>query len=271
MGFCYSRLGFVFVAPDYRNFPQAEIDEMICDVDLAIGWVKRNIKHYDGSDHIVLMGQSAGAHLGSMALLSAIQRKAERSQANNQSSFASLPEEEKDYVEGSTLWEQEDLSGFIGISGPYNIARIAPYLQGRGLNPALLNRLFKRQFKEYSPVYFAKRLTSCFQTRTVESSVPIALFHGTNDVTVPHEISQEFYRTLRHCLEHESSISLTLMENLSHTDPIIELPMSGQDPLLAKVVVELNKMVHTSVEPPEMAEQLLPLVMIKLARFVNPF
>ena len=254
MGFCYSRLGFVFVAPDYRNFPQVEVDEMITDVDLAIAWVKRNIKRYEGSDHIVLMGQSAGAHLGAMALLSAMRRKVEGIESTDQ-----------------PLWDAEDISGFVGISGPYNIARIAPYLEKRGLSPALLNRLFKRRFKAYSPVYQVNELTRYFPTRTVDNPVPIALFHGTNDVTVPHYISEEFYRTLKHCVQNKSSVSLTLMPNLSHTDPIIELPMSGRDPLMSSIVIHLNKMLQTSIPPPAFAKQLLPLALIRLAKRVNPF
>ena len=56
--------GVIVVAPDYRNFPQARVGEMLEDVDAAVQWVFRNIKSYGGdTGRIFLSGQSAGAHL----------------------------------------------------------------------------------------------------------------------------------------------------------------------------------------------------------------
>lgn len=62
--------GVLVVIPDYRNFPQTGVEGMMGDLDMAVQWVRNNIEEYGGDpDNVVLVGQSAGAHLGSMLLL----------------------------------------------------------------------------------------------------------------------------------------------------------------------------------------------------------
>ena len=71
--FCVTRLldtGVLLVAVDYRNFPCAQMPDMIDDVCKGVAWVLANIKTYGGDpDNVILMGQSAGAHLTAMALI----------------------------------------------------------------------------------------------------------------------------------------------------------------------------------------------------------
>ena len=55
----------------YRNFPQARIPGMVDDVHDAISWVLANAARLGGGpDEVTLVGQSAGAHLSAMVLLS---------------------------------------------------------------------------------------------------------------------------------------------------------------------------------------------------------
>ena len=75
LGRALSAQGFVVVAPDYRNAPQARVNEMVDDCDRAIDWTLKNIQKFGGDPtKVVLAGQSAGAHLTALLLL----RKAER-------------------------------------------------------------------------------------------------------------------------------------------------------------------------------------------------
>ena len=70
MGRALTPNGVLLVIPDYRNFPQTDARGMMSDVDMALSWVRENIGAYGGDpDNIVLVGQSAGAHLGSLVLL----------------------------------------------------------------------------------------------------------------------------------------------------------------------------------------------------------
>jgi len=60
-----SSYGIITILPDYRNFPQGTIFDMVDDVDASLTWTFKNIEQYGGDrDQLYLMGQSAGAHLG---------------------------------------------------------------------------------------------------------------------------------------------------------------------------------------------------------------
>lgn len=87
--------GVMVVIPDYRNFPQADVTKMMGDVDMAIQWVRDNVEAFGGDrDNITLVGQSAGAHLGSMVLLTkaAAACRAESLSMLNKFSFATVDE-----------------------------------------------------------------------------------------------------------------------------------------------------------------------------------
>jgi len=62
--------GVLVVAPDYRQFPQVRVDEMLSDVDRAIQWTFDHCHEYGGDpERIYIAGQSAGAHLTSTLVL----------------------------------------------------------------------------------------------------------------------------------------------------------------------------------------------------------
>jgi prenylcysteine alpha-carboxyl methylesterase len=70
MGKVMQANGIIFVAPDYRNFPQAVAKEMVCDVTLAVQWVLDHVEELGGDrNRISLVGQSAGAHLTALAIM----------------------------------------------------------------------------------------------------------------------------------------------------------------------------------------------------------
>jgi len=93
MGRALAPNGVLLVIPDYRNFPQTDVKGMMTDVDMAIGFIRKNIHEYGGDpDNIVLVGQSAGAHLGSLVLMlkSAALRRARESGTPNTFSFHTI-------------------------------------------------------------------------------------------------------------------------------------------------------------------------------------
>eukprot|EP01134_Creolimax_fragrantissima_P004208 CFRG4208T1 len=76
MGKEFSQHGVMFVTPDYRNFPQGRIVDMLEDTNLAMRWIFKNIHLYGGDpNQIFLVGQSAGAHISSLALLTEAERE----------------------------------------------------------------------------------------------------------------------------------------------------------------------------------------------------
>ncbi len=66
--------GWVCVAINYRLSPRAKFPDHIVDVKRAIAWVKQHIHEFGGDpSRIVITGGSAGAHLSSLAALTANQ------------------------------------------------------------------------------------------------------------------------------------------------------------------------------------------------------
>lgn len=56
-----SSLGVLTIVPDYRNFPQGDVEDMVTDVIAAVSWTSKNAHLYGGDPQkIILAGQSAG-------------------------------------------------------------------------------------------------------------------------------------------------------------------------------------------------------------------
>ncbi|MDA0589460.1 MAG: alpha/beta hydrolase [Planctomycetota bacterium] len=59
--------GFVFVSTNYRLLPHVEMDVLIRDVAMSLGWVHKNISGHGGDpNRIFVMGHSAGAQLAAL-------------------------------------------------------------------------------------------------------------------------------------------------------------------------------------------------------------
>jgi acetyl esterase/lipase len=87
--------GFTTVVPDYRLFPDVQFPAFVEDAARAYGWVADHLKSANGRPRdIIVMGHSAGAHIGALMTL------------------------DKRYLAAidSSLRQP---AGFIGISGPY--------------------------------------------------------------------------------------------------------------------------------------------------------
>lgn len=67
--------GCLVVALDYRNFPQGCVTAMVEDVTAGVAHTLRRARDWGGDPaRVTLVGQSAGAHLGALALLNQAQR-----------------------------------------------------------------------------------------------------------------------------------------------------------------------------------------------------
>jgi arylformamidase len=63
----FTERGFVFVSTNYRLLPHVEMDVLIRDVAMSLGWVHRNIARHGGDpSRIFVMGHSAGAQLAAL-------------------------------------------------------------------------------------------------------------------------------------------------------------------------------------------------------------
>ncbi len=118
-------------------------------------------------------------------------------------------------------------------------------------------------FEEHSPTQVASRYGAAAGADPLPLPFPVALFHGTSDVTCPAEQSERFHAALLSAVDSgigqgrgdgdggaagatapavatavtragTSRVSLRLFEGLSHTDPIIECPFGGGEGELSR-------------------------------------
>jgi fermentation-respiration switch protein FrsA (DUF1100 family) len=109
----------------------------------------------------------------------------------------------------------------------------------------------------------------------------VLLVHGTADSTCPVSSSQSFAASLR--AAGVLQVEEVYVPNATHTDLIIEQPARGSDPLLTSVVRFVRSCVATEgMEeeeeegegedyPVEVPGAMVPLVLVKAARWVCPF
>ena len=208
------------VMPDYRNFPQGRVTDMLDDVKAAVAWTFANCYKLGGDpNRIFLVGQSAGAHLSAVALL----QQAKLEKASDEGTSDTFPS-----------WRSSHLAGFIGISGPYDLMLEREFLATKGLEGAsfltnimggkgssqLSEKEKEEKLKEFSPVYRMRGKTFFHRLSATSKLPPINLLHGTADATVPDESSKDFGRALTEagC----RNVDVKFYTGKSHTDPIIE-------------------------------------------------
>ncbi|CAE7264767.1 ICME [Symbiodinium necroappetens] len=260
MGMVLQRLGILLIVPDYRNFPQATGEEMVEDSILAVQWSLDHCEDYGGDpSRIFLVGQSAGAHLLAMALI----RRATGSEVKAKA----LP---------GIHWKPKDISAFVGISGPFDLVDLSDHFHSRGLDRRLLSSIFEGRLEDFSPTRQA--------TRDLELP-PVLLVHGTADTSVPSRSAVHFAAALQAA---GVEAALKLYPGKSHTDPILEDPIAGNDPLIEELAflvrsndprraMELicerveggQEVVHDNDFPT--GTRMMPMFVIQLARMVNPF
>lgn len=239
--------GFIFVAVDYRNFPQAQMSDMVDDVALSLDWIFRHIENYGGDPrNVSLLGQSAGAQLSGLVLL-------ERCLAESAN------------PEIADRWSARDIKRFVGISGPYNLEKISTHLAKRGLKPEILRYICDDDLEVCSPTLRVSQPDWLENLRAQKLMPPITLIHGTADKTVPQESTVEFAATLKLASGVEE-VDVILLEDVTHSEPIVEGPIRGRDPLM-KVLMPLLGVVEDKAS----TEPLQPQWLTNIASKVMPF
>ncbi len=100
VGEALAREGVVAIIPDYRKFPDVGPDDFMRDAASAVAWARQHAAEYGGNpNRLVVMGHSAGAHLGALLATDASWLKAHQ-------------------------MKPQDLCGFVGLAGPYDFAPI---------------------------------------------------------------------------------------------------------------------------------------------------
>ena len=146
--YVYTQLGYIVVAPDYRNFPQGDIEDMVVDSHAAVEWTIANIDSFGGdSDRVILAGQSAGAQISLCMLV----QEYSKSKANIKKVKKSGKKVDDDVGVSNTINILNHISMYVGISGPYNLESLSNHLNRRGLSSSLLEGIFRNDLAIYSP------------------------------------------------------------------------------------------------------------------------
>lgn len=319
IGKVLSRYGVVVVTPDYRNFPQGTLPQMIDDVTLAMQWVFDNIQRFGGDpENVTVMGQSAGAHLAMCAMLERLEVQRMRAKTCTTAMLVSQSIQ-SDVSSGhrspnrSVLhhcttnvpkavirWELSQIRSFIGVSGAYNIGACLEPFHRHGFDKRLVERIMDHRSEHYSPTLRFQKLYNqqivCLTSKECEMGIesdveievsevgeeieptlqlyfpPCFLFHGTKDKTVHWSSTKQLAQSLKSC---GVMVETKYFRAKTHTDPIVEDPIVGDDFLLEFVMRILRE--HTrggSVDAEgflKPSERYYPAWLIRLARYLNPF
>ncbi len=97
VGGALASLGFVVVVPDYRLYPEVRYPEFLQDCAEALAWTRRHEHRFGGGTAPpYLLGHSAGAYNAAMLAL------------------------DPRWLGGAGLVPRADLSGMVGLAGPYD-------------------------------------------------------------------------------------------------------------------------------------------------------
>ncbi|KAE9590283.1 hypothetical protein Lal_00027974 [Lupinus albus] len=237
---------------DYRNFPQGTISDMVNDTSQGISFVINNIANYGGDpNRIYLMGQSAGAHISSCALLD--QAFKESGKGDNVS------------------WSISQIKAYFGLSGGYNLLDLVDHFDSRGLYRSIFLSIMEGEhsLKNFSPEI---RIQDPRIKDSIPLFPPIILFHGTDDYSIPTVASERFASALR---EAGARAELILCDGKSHTDLFIQDPLrGGKDDLFDYAVALIHSddkeaLAKDDIAPPR--RRLVPEILLKFARRISPF
>lgn len=257
MGQIFQQCGVLFIAPDYRNFPEVTVSQMVADVIRAVGWVQGNLESLGGDlANITLMGQSAGAHLSALAML----EKA-KSEADDTTGQWTMAGEFDD-------WSVTDLKRWVGISGPYDTVEIVQTMKNRGLPKSVIDALMEKDLLRFSVTRRVRDLAIKDPCEILPRLPPAHLYHGKADETCHWQHAQNLAEEFG---KGKVSATTTYYEGKSHTDPILEDPCEGPGDALMSDLLKLVLGVEDVPQGEGGFWRLQPKLLLKWAKICNPF
>jgi acetyl esterase/lipase len=195
----------VVVIPDYTLYPDAGYEQMAHEVAAALSWTLDNIDQYGGNpQRVVVAGHSAGAHLAGLAIMN--------------------PRFLATYGHSS-----DEICGYVGLSGVYDVQAEFDYWQARGSTPELILGVMggEQNFDIASPIHYVRA-----------DLQPVLLIHGDKDQTVPVEIGMGFHAALQAA---GAESALTLYPGAGHSDYLFAALADENAP----IVTNLSSFVKT--------------------------
>eukprot|EP00930_Biecheleria_cincta_P005738 TRINITY_DN106680_c0_g1_i1.p1 TRINITY_DN106680_c0_g1~~TRINITY_DN106680_c0_g1_i1.p1 ORF type:complete len:433 (+),score=69.31 TRINITY_DN106680_c0_g1_i1:257-1555(+) len=261
MGQIFQQCGVLFIAPDYRNFPEVTVSQMVDDVIRAVGWVYGNLESLGGDpENITLMGQSAGAHLSALAML----EKATSEADDNRVPPRIYADQQVEMAD----WSVTDLKRWVGISGPYNIVDVVQTMKNRGLPKSVIDALMEKDLVRFSVTRRVRDLAIKDPCKILPRLPPAHLYHGKADETCHWQHAQDLAEEFR---KGAVTATATYYEGKSHTDPILEDPCEGPGDALMSDLLKLVLGVEDAPKGEGGFWRLQPKLLLKWAKICNPF
>jgi arylformamidase len=189
----FNENGVVFVSVNYRLSPADKHPAQVEDVATSIAWVKKHIEQFGGDpSRIVIMGHSAGCHLGMLTAL-----------------------------EGTALAKAglrpTDIKGVVAWSG--GMYDLVDRAKGEGMYPPFIKATFgedEKAQREASPLTYAKNA----------KGGPTFLVASTDDEKskTSREASQKFYEALQ---QSGGQVKTTILAGKTHFTANHELGAEG--------------------------------------------
>lgn len=170
-----ARAGWVCVSLNYRLSPRATFPDHLLDVKRALVWVKQHIADHGGDPaFVVIGGGSAGAHLASLAALT-----------------ANVAEYQREHPDVDTA-----VQGCVAYYGVYDLADRDGTFPHRAFRRLLMERVvMKRRFAD-APEEFDKA-SPRWRVARAASIPPFMLLHGDRDSLAPLDGARRFRDALR--------------------------------------------------------------------------
>lgn len=276
MGQIFQQCGVLFIAPDYRNFPEVTVSQMVDDVIRAVGWVHGNLESLDGDpENITLMGQSAGAHLSALAVMekamsekSVPEKTISEADDNCRPSLGTADQQAWNSTDQMADWSVTELKRWVGISGPYNIVDVVQTMKNRGLPKHVIDTLMENDLVRFSVTRRVRDLAIKDPCKILPCLPPVHLYHGKADATCHWQHAQDLAEELR---KGSVSAATTYYEGKSHTDPILEDPCEGPGDALMSDLLKLVLGVKDAPKGEGGFWRLQPTLLLKWAKICNPF
>jgi acetyl esterase/lipase len=167
----------------------------------------QNIDKYGGDkEKVVVVGQSAGAHLGGIVLMKKVLDKLRRLRLTINKDKDVNGTNESSCTPLTTSYEATDLCGFISTSSPHNLVTMRQVFHRHGLSCSVQNSIFGGEddgrdalgqdvFEKWSTFHLVKKCHEKFMALTesagdssdltLKNLFPnLCVIHGTNDKTV---------------------------------------------------------------------------------------
>lgn len=252
---------------------------MAGDVALGAAFCAQRCASWGGdSSRVLLVGQSAGAHLAALALMRAAKEEEEEAAADADAAELTPPPPPAAAAAAAAAAPRlspRSFARFVGISGVYtpDDPLLLDHFERRGLDRPLLYAIMEAGLDGRRAAAALPAASPVAQLRAPGAAAwaarlpGVTLLHGGADASAPPSQSAALAAALRAAGRPPSSVAELYYEGKTHTDPFLEDPVLGGRDVLMEDLLRL-----VGAPPPwPVFRRMQPAASVRLARRCIPF